>query len=143
MIIYVLSVFRRPYCDDFLNFCALNFELGVWSSRKKYNLFSSFPILAFLFCSAWYLLSHSNFCRENVASVVNIVMRDFKPHLLFCWVGQLNTCLFSFFVLLCLLFNMFRASICAGHVQMHIYWTQNTGEQAQTINAEGTEETVE
>ena len=31
-----LSVFRRPYCDDFLNFCALNFELGVWSSRKKY-----------------------------------------------------------------------------------------------------------
>ncbi|XP_062214549.1 uncharacterized protein LOC133915418 [Phragmites australis] len=50
-------VFRRPYCDDFLNFCTRNFELGVWSSRKK----------------------------ENVASVVNIVMRDFKPHLLFCW----------------------------------------------------------
>uniref|UniRef100_A0A0A9D386 Mitochondrial import inner membrane translocase subunit TIM50 n=1 Tax=Arundo donax TaxID=35708 RepID=A0A0A9D386_ARUDO len=28
-------VFRRPYCDDFLNFCAWNFELGIWSSRKK------------------------------------------------------------------------------------------------------------
>uniref|UniRef100_K4A6Z4 FCP1 homology domain-containing protein n=3 Tax=Setaria TaxID=4554 RepID=K4A6Z4_SETIT len=58
-------VFRRPYCDDFLNFCALNFELGVWSSRKK----------------------------ENVASVVNIVMRDFKPRLLFCW--DMSKCTFT------------------------------------------------
>jgi len=58
-------VFRRPYCDDFLNFCALNFELGVWSSRKK----------------------------ENVASVVNIVMRDFKPRLLFCW--DMSQCTFT------------------------------------------------
>ncbi|PAN44855.2 hypothetical protein PAHAL_9G083600 [Panicum hallii] len=58
-------VFRRPYCDDFLNFCALNFELGVWSSRKK----------------------------ENVASVVSIVMRDFKPRLLFCW--DMSKCTFT------------------------------------------------
>ncbi|CAL4944460.1 unnamed protein product [Urochloa decumbens] len=58
-------VFRRPYCDDFLNFCALNFELGVWSSRKK----------------------------ENVASVVDIVMRDFKPRLLFCW--DMSKCTFT------------------------------------------------
>ncbi|XP_044399176.1 uncharacterized protein [Triticum aestivum] len=50
-------VFRRPYCDDFLNFCIKNFELGVWSSRK----------------------------RKNVDSVVDILMRDFKPHLLFSW----------------------------------------------------------
>ncbi|KAJ1293547.1 hypothetical protein BS78_01G076600 [Paspalum vaginatum] len=58
-------VFRRPYCDDFLNFCALNFELGVWSSRKK----------------------------ENVASVVDIVMRDFKPCLRFCW--DMSKCTFT------------------------------------------------
>ncbi|CAN6281331.1 unnamed protein product [Urochloa humidicola] len=58
-------VFRRPYCDDFLNFCALNFELGVWSSRKK----------------------------ENVASVVDIIMRDFKPRLLFCW--DMSKCTFT------------------------------------------------
>ncbi|CAL4919134.1 unnamed protein product [Urochloa decumbens] len=58
-------VFRRPYCEDFLNFCALNFELGVWSSRKK----------------------------ENVASVVDIVMRDFKPRLLFCW--DMSKCTFT------------------------------------------------
>ncbi|KAL6877575.1 hypothetical protein ACP4OV_012790 [Aristida adscensionis] len=50
-------VFRRPYCDDFLRFCFQNFELGVWSSRK----------------------------RENVNSVVNILMRDLKQYLLFCW----------------------------------------------------------
>jgi len=58
-------VFRRPYCDDFLNFCALNFELGIWSSRKK----------------------------ENVDSVVNIVMNEFKPRLLFCW--DLSKCTFT------------------------------------------------
>uniref|UniRef100_A0A804P7X9 FCP1 homology domain-containing protein n=1 Tax=Zea mays TaxID=4577 RepID=A0A804P7X9_MAIZE len=58
-------VFRRPYCDDFLNFCALNFELGIWSSRKK----------------------------ENVDSVVNIVMSEFKPHLLFCW--DMSKCTFT------------------------------------------------
>ncbi|CAD6214561.1 unnamed protein product [Miscanthus lutarioriparius] len=58
-------VFRRPYCDDFLNFCALNFELGIWSSRKK----------------------------ENVDSLVNIVMSEFKPCLLFCW--DLSKCTFT------------------------------------------------
>ncbi|XP_062212450.1 uncharacterized protein LOC133913340 [Phragmites australis] len=58
-------VFRRPYCDDFLNFCARNFKLGIWSSRKK----------------------------ENVASVVNIIMREFKSHLLFCW--DMSKCTFT------------------------------------------------
>ncbi|XP_008652403.1 uncharacterized protein [Zea mays] len=50
-------VFRRPYCDDFLRFCFQNFELGIWSSRK----------------------------RENVESVVDILMRGLKQCLLFCW----------------------------------------------------------
>ncbi|TVT97856.1 hypothetical protein EJB05_56868 [Eragrostis curvula] len=58
-------VFRRPYCDDFLKFCSQNFDLGVWSSRKK----------------------------QNVASVVDIVMRDFKPRLLFCW--DMSKCTFT------------------------------------------------
>ncbi|KAG2633797.1 uncharacterized protein LOC120660103 isoform X3 [Panicum virgatum] len=50
-------VFTRPYYDDFLRFCFQNFELGIWSSRK----------------------------RENVNRVVNILMRKLKHHLLFCW----------------------------------------------------------
>jgi hypothetical protein len=50
-----------------------------------------FPILF-----TWYLLWHSNLSRENVDSVVNIVMSEFKPRLLFCWVSQLNKCLLSF-----------------------------------------------
>ncbi|GJM99694.1 hypothetical protein PR202_ga16819 [Eleusine coracana subsp. coracana] len=50
-------VFKRPYYDDFLRFCFQNFELGIWSSRKM----------------------------ENVYSVVNILMRDLKQYLLFCW----------------------------------------------------------
>ncbi|KAL6894111.1 hypothetical protein ACP4OV_008209 [Aristida adscensionis] len=58
-------VFRRPYCDDFLKFCALNFELGIWSSRKK----------------------------ANVTSVVDILMKDFKSQLLFCW--DMSKCTFT------------------------------------------------
>uniref|UniRef100_A0A0D9VZ59 Mitochondrial import inner membrane translocase subunit TIM50 n=1 Tax=Leersia perrieri TaxID=77586 RepID=A0A0D9VZ59_9ORYZ len=58
-------VFRRPYCHDFLTFCLQNFELGIWSSRKK----------------------------QNVDSVIDIIMRDFKPFLLFCW--DMSKCTFT------------------------------------------------
>ncbi|KAG2629868.1 hypothetical protein PVAP13_3KG507706, partial [Panicum virgatum] len=50
-------VFQRPYCEEFLEFCAQNFEVAIWSSRNK----------------------------KNVESVVDMVMKDFKPRLLFCW----------------------------------------------------------
>ncbi|KAL5198116.1 hypothetical protein ABZP36_001628 [Zizania latifolia] len=50
-------VFKRPYYYDFLRFCFQNFELGIWSSRLK----------------------------ANVESVVNIIMKDLKQYLLFCW----------------------------------------------------------
>ncbi|VAH30972.1 unnamed protein product [Triticum turgidum subsp. durum] len=50
-------VFIRPYHDDFLRFCFQNFELGVWSSRMK----------------------------VNVDDVVDILMKDLRRHLLFCW----------------------------------------------------------
>ncbi|XP_008805156.2 uncharacterized protein LOC103718221 isoform X1 [Phoenix dactylifera] len=32
------AVFKRPFCDDFLKFCFEKFDIGVWSSRKKYNV---------------------------------------------------------------------------------------------------------
>jgi DEAD/DEAH box helicase/NLI interacting factor-like phosphatase len=32
------SVFKRPFCDDFLEFCFKNFEVGIWSSRYMYVL---------------------------------------------------------------------------------------------------------
>uniref|UniRef100_A0A0A9EI52 Mitochondrial import inner membrane translocase subunit TIM50 n=1 Tax=Arundo donax TaxID=35708 RepID=A0A0A9EI52_ARUDO len=50
-------VFKRPHLDDFLRFCFDNFYLGIWSSRL----------------------------RANVDSVVDILMKDLKQHLLFCW----------------------------------------------------------
>jgi DEAD/DEAH box helicase/NLI interacting factor-like phosphatase len=31
-------VFKRPFCDDFLEFCFKNFEVGIWSSRYMYVL---------------------------------------------------------------------------------------------------------
>jgi NLI interacting factor-like phosphatase len=34
-ILFCLSVFRRPFCVDFLKFCFANFEVGVWSSRMQ------------------------------------------------------------------------------------------------------------
>ncbi|KAM0937500.1 putative FCP1 domain, HAD superfamily protein [Dioscorea sansibarensis] len=51
------SLFKRPFCDDFLKFCFERFNIGVWSSRV----------------------------RCNVDSVVDFVMGDFKQKLLFCW----------------------------------------------------------
>ncbi|MED6196807.1 hypothetical protein PIB30_050779 [Stylosanthes scabra] len=32
------KVFKRPFCDDFLQFCLDRFHVGVWSSRKKKKL---------------------------------------------------------------------------------------------------------
>ncbi|KAM0831051.1 hypothetical protein ACQ4PT_065821 [Festuca glaucescens] len=51
------NVFKRYYLDDFLRFCFQNFELGIWSSRMK----------------------------VNVDAVLDILMKDLKRHLLFCW----------------------------------------------------------
>ncbi|XP_074565893.1 uncharacterized protein LOC141822349 [Curcuma longa] len=50
-------VFKRPFCDDFLEFCFERFNVGVWSSRRRYN----------------------------VDSVVEYLMGDLKNKLLFCW----------------------------------------------------------
>ncbi|KAL6995061.1 hypothetical protein U1Q18_005195 [Sarracenia purpurea var. burkii] len=51
------AVFKRPYCDDFLQFCFERFRVGVWSSRTK----------------------------KNVDSVLDFLMRKSKCNLLFCW----------------------------------------------------------
>ncbi|KAH8487152.1 hypothetical protein H0E87_025937 [Populus deltoides] len=40
------SVFKRPFCDDFLRFCFEKFDVGVWSSRTKRNVN---PLIDFLF----------------------------------------------------------------------------------------------
>ncbi|XP_042499171.1 uncharacterized protein LOC122077322 [Macadamia integrifolia] len=51
------SLFKRPFCDDFLKFCFERFEVGVWSSRNK----------------------------RNMESVIDFLMEDMKHKLLFCW----------------------------------------------------------
>ncbi|XP_057739779.1 uncharacterized protein LOC130956829 [Arachis stenosperma] len=33
-----IKVFKRPFCDEFIQFCLDRFHVGVWSSRKKKNL---------------------------------------------------------------------------------------------------------
>ena len=35
---HLLPVFRRPYYDEFLDFCAQNYEVAIWSSRNKYDV---------------------------------------------------------------------------------------------------------
>ncbi|CAA6662918.1 unnamed protein product [Spirodela intermedia] len=32
------SVFKRPFCDEFLKFCFQRFDIGIWSSRVKKNI---------------------------------------------------------------------------------------------------------
>ncbi|XP_051113356.1 uncharacterized protein LOC127239307 [Andrographis paniculata] len=45
VIIHRKAVYKRPYCDDFLKFCFEKFNVGVWTSRQKWN---NDPILDFL-----------------------------------------------------------------------------------------------
>ncbi|XP_056162771.1 uncharacterized protein LOC130134405 isoform X4 [Syzygium oleosum] len=51
------AVFKRPFVDDFLQFCFEKFAVGVWSSRTK----------------------------RNLDPVVDFLMGDSKGKLLFCW----------------------------------------------------------
>lgn len=51
------AVFKRPFCDDFLQFCFDRFVVGVWSSRTK----------------------------RNMDRLIDILMGDSRHKLLFCW----------------------------------------------------------
>ncbi|KAL5544641.1 hypothetical protein UlMin_008425 [Ulmus minor] len=51
------AVFKRPCCDDFLQFCFNTFNVGIWTSRMK----------------------------ENMDKVVNFLFGDSSEKLLFCW----------------------------------------------------------
>ncbi|KAB1216827.1 hypothetical protein CJ030_MR4G015441 [Morella rubra] len=51
------AVFRRPFCDDFLQFCFDKFVVGVWSSRTK----------------------------RNMDRLIDFLMGDSRCKLLFCW----------------------------------------------------------
>ncbi|XP_058105860.1 uncharacterized protein LOC131249236 isoform X2 [Magnolia sinica] len=50
-------VFKRPFCDEFLQFCFSKFEVGLWSTIEKHN----------------------------VDAVINFVMGGWKHKLLFTW----------------------------------------------------------
>ena len=34
---FSFSVFKRPFCSEFLKFCFERFDVGIWSSRTKYS----------------------------------------------------------------------------------------------------------
>jgi hypothetical protein len=51
------KVFKRPFCEGFLNFCFERFEVGIWSSAREYNIYD----------------------------VLEIVMGDLRRKLLFIW----------------------------------------------------------
>ncbi|KAF6171360.1 hypothetical protein GIB67_009501 [Kingdonia uniflora] len=51
------TVFKRPFCDEFLKFCFEKFDVGVWTARAKWN--------------------SNNF--------VDYIFGDMKHDLLFCW----------------------------------------------------------
>ncbi|KAF8107304.1 hypothetical protein N665_0124s0095 [Sinapis alba] len=51
------AIFKRPFCEEFLKFCFDNFEVGIWSSRKK----------------------------NNVDRITDFLLGDMKSKLLFCW----------------------------------------------------------
>ncbi|XP_021757165.1 uncharacterized protein LOC110722205 isoform X2 [Chenopodium quinoa] len=51
------AVFKRPFCDEFLQFCFDRFDVGIWSSRT----------------------------RQNLKKVVDFLLEDSKDRLRFCW----------------------------------------------------------
>lgn len=51
------KVYKRPFCDDFLQFCFDRFHVGVWSSRAK----------------------------SNVDEAIKFLMGESASKLLFCW----------------------------------------------------------
>ncbi|EXB89649.1 Uncharacterized FCP1-like domain-containing protein [Morus notabilis] len=50
-------VYKRPYCDEFMNFCLERFEVGIWSTAREGNL----------------------------NSVLDCIMEGLKSKLLFVW----------------------------------------------------------
>ncbi|KAK9051442.1 hypothetical protein SSX86_028069 [Deinandra increscens subsp. villosa] len=51
------AVFKRPYCDEFLQFCFTRFNVGVWTSTT----------------------------RNNTQHALDFLMRETQHKLLFCW----------------------------------------------------------
>ncbi|KAI5445350.1 uncharacterized protein LOC127134230 [Lathyrus oleraceus] len=51
------KVYKRPFCDDFIQFCFERFHVGVWSSRTK----------------------------SNVDDVIELLLGKSASRLLFCW----------------------------------------------------------
>lgn len=39
------KIFKRPFCEDFLQFCFQRFTVGVWSSRRKENVDTVIKVL--------------------------------------------------------------------------------------------------
>lgn len=52
-------VYKRPFCNQFIEFCFQNFVVGVWSSAQK----------------------------QNVDKLVDFIFGDLKEKLIFCWVS--------------------------------------------------------
>lgn len=78
-IISTKAVFKRPFCDDFLQFCFERFNVGVWSSRTKKNVER---VLDFLFRNKGYKLL---FCWDQshcTETGYNTVENKEKPLLL-------------------------------------------------------------
>ncbi|KAH1126853.1 hypothetical protein GLYMA_06G204500v4 [Glycine max] len=67
------KVYKRPFCDDFLQFCFDTFHVGVWSSRSKSNVDASIKFLMgksatkLLFC--W---NQSHCTKTKFSTVENI-----------------------------------------------------------------------
>jgi len=50
-------VYKRPFCNQFIEFCFQNFVVGIWSSAQQ----------------------------QNVDKLVDLIFGDLKEKLLFCW----------------------------------------------------------
>ncbi|KAI4343979.1 hypothetical protein L6164_011260 [Bauhinia variegata] len=64
------SVFKRPFCDDFLQFCFDKFHVGVWSSRHRVNVYRAVKFLMGKLESKLLFCWHQYHCTTTKFSTV-------------------------------------------------------------------------
>ncbi|KAG5049574.1 hypothetical protein JHK85_010677 [Glycine max] len=64
------KVYKRPYCDDFLQFCFDTFHVGVWSSRSKSNVNEAIKFLMGKSASKLLFCWNQSHCTETKFTTV-------------------------------------------------------------------------
>ena len=90
-----LSVYKRPFCEEFVRFCLERFDVGIWSSaRRLVELHLPDLCLISLLDAINIIQKFTHFSalnmrnRTNLETALDCVIGELKGRLLFVWVGS-------------------------------------------------------